>query len=103
MEASLGVAVLGLVAGQVPDDEGLVARGGEKHVGAVIRHTQVSTLSRLRDEEKKNFRVPEVSRVSRDEAKPSFSDDSIDFVYDGEMHKRVGFISHTSRSRWPKR
>lgn len=34
MERSLGVAVLGLVAGEVPDDQGLVAAGGQEHVGA---------------------------------------------------------------------
>jgi hypothetical protein len=34
VEATFGVAVRGLVTGQVPDDEGLVARSGEKHVGA---------------------------------------------------------------------
>lgn len=34
VEAPLGVAVRGLVAGQVPDDERLVARAGEKHVRA---------------------------------------------------------------------
>jgi hypothetical protein len=34
VEAPLGVTVRGLVAGQVPDDEGLVARSGEKHVRA---------------------------------------------------------------------
>ena len=34
VEAPLGVAVRGLVAGQVPDDQGLVARTREKHVGA---------------------------------------------------------------------
>jgi hypothetical protein len=33
LERSLGVAVLGLVAGEVPDDQGLVSRGGEQHVG----------------------------------------------------------------------
>lgn len=37
LERSLGVAVLGLVTGQVPDDEGLVSRGGEQHVGATER------------------------------------------------------------------
>ena len=36
VEASLGVSVLSLVAGEVPDDEGLVTRGREKHVGAEI-------------------------------------------------------------------
>jgi hypothetical protein len=35
VQAAFGVAVAGLVAGQVPDDEGLVARAREKHVGAV--------------------------------------------------------------------
>ena len=35
VEAPLGVTVRGLVAGQVPDDEGLVARRREKHVRAV--------------------------------------------------------------------
>jgi len=35
VERPLGVAVLGLIAGEVPDDEGLVSAAGEKHVGAV--------------------------------------------------------------------
>lgn len=35
MERSLGVAVLGLVAGEVPDDQGLVSAGRQEHVGAV--------------------------------------------------------------------
>lgn len=35
VERALGVTVLGLVAGEVPDDESLVARSGKKHVGAV--------------------------------------------------------------------
>ena len=34
LEGPLWVTVLRLVAGQVPDDEGLVARGGQEHVGA---------------------------------------------------------------------
>jgi hypothetical protein len=34
VKATFGVAVRGLVAGQVPDDEGLVARAREKHVRA---------------------------------------------------------------------
>lgn len=34
VQAPLGVAVRGLVAGQVPDDERLVARAGKEHVGA---------------------------------------------------------------------
>ena len=34
VKAALGVAVAGLVTGQVPDDEGLVARSREEHVGA---------------------------------------------------------------------
>lgn len=34
VEAAFGVAVAGLVTGQVPDDEGLVARSGQEHVGA---------------------------------------------------------------------
>lgn len=34
MERSLGVSVLGLVAGEVPDDQGLVSAGGQEHVGA---------------------------------------------------------------------
>lgn len=37
VERSLGVAVLGLVAGEVPDDQGLVSAGGQEHVGAVSR------------------------------------------------------------------
>ena len=35
VKAALGVAVAGLVAGQVPDDEGLVAGSREEHVGAL--------------------------------------------------------------------
>lgn len=34
MEAPLGVTVRGLVAGEVPDDQGLVARTGQEHVRA---------------------------------------------------------------------
>lgn len=34
VKASLGVSICCLVAGQVPDDQGLVATGGEEHVGA---------------------------------------------------------------------
>jgi hypothetical protein len=34
LERPLGVAVLGLVAREVPDNQGVVARGGEEHVGA---------------------------------------------------------------------
>lgn len=35
MERSLRVTVLRLIAGEVPDDQGLVAGTGQKHVGAV--------------------------------------------------------------------
>lgn len=35
VEAALGVTVVGIIAGQVPDDQALVARSGEEHVGAV--------------------------------------------------------------------
>lgn len=34
VERSLGVTVLRLVAGEVPDDQRLVTRGGQEHVGA---------------------------------------------------------------------
>lgn len=34
VEAALGVAVRGLVAGKVPDDQSLVARSRQEHVGA---------------------------------------------------------------------
>jgi hypothetical protein len=34
VQAAFGVAVRGLVAGQVPDDQSLVARAREKHVRA---------------------------------------------------------------------
>jgi hypothetical protein len=34
VERSLGVTVLRLVAGKVPDDQGLVAGSGQEHVGA---------------------------------------------------------------------
>ena len=32
METSLRIAVGGFVAGQVPDDQGLITAGGEEHV-----------------------------------------------------------------------
>jgi hypothetical protein len=34
VERSLGVTVLRLIAGKVPDDQGLVAGGRQEHVGA---------------------------------------------------------------------
>lgn len=36
LERSLGVAVLGLIAGEVPDDQSLVSAGREEHVGATV-------------------------------------------------------------------
>lgn len=36
VQASLGVTVGRLVAGQVPDDESLVTGGGEEHIGTTI-------------------------------------------------------------------
>ena len=35
VEGAFGVAVGGLITGEVPDDEGLVTRTGQEHVGAV--------------------------------------------------------------------
>lgn len=35
MERSLGVTVLRLVSGQVPDNQRLITAAGEEHVGAV--------------------------------------------------------------------
>lgn len=46
VERALGVTVLGLVAGEVPDDESLVSATGEEHVGAV---SKVSDCSRRRN------------------------------------------------------
>lgn len=37
LEGSLGVTVLGLVTGKIPDDQSLVSAGGEQHVGAERR------------------------------------------------------------------
>jgi len=37
VERALGVTVLGLVAGEVPDDESLVSATGKEHVGAVSK------------------------------------------------------------------
>lgn len=34
VQRALGVTVLGLIAGEVPDDQGLVTRGGQEHVRA---------------------------------------------------------------------
>ena len=35
MKGSLWIAVVGFVAGQVPDDESLIAGSGEEHVGVL--------------------------------------------------------------------
>ena len=43
VERSLGVTVLRLVTGEVPDDQSLVARGGQEHVGAVERGCQLAS------------------------------------------------------------
>lgn len=34
MQRLLGVTVLGLIASEVPDDQSLVTRAGQEHVGA---------------------------------------------------------------------
>lgn len=34
MERALGVTVLALITGEVPDDQSLVSASGEEHVGA---------------------------------------------------------------------
>lgn len=47
MERPLGVAVRGLITGEVPDDESVVAGTRKEHVGAV---GMVSTDSRCRDQ-----------------------------------------------------
>lgn len=44
MEGSLGIAILGLISRQIPDDERLVTTAREQHIGAVIAS---STLARL--------------------------------------------------------
>lgn len=43
LQAALGVTVSLLIAGEVPDDQGLVARTRQQHVGAKCRR-QVSTV-----------------------------------------------------------
>lgn len=35
VERPLGIAILSLITGKVPDDQGLVSATGEEHVGAV--------------------------------------------------------------------
>ncbi|KAI7974719.1 hypothetical protein EIK77_003867 [Talaromyces pinophilus] len=55
LKASLGVTVGLVVAGQVPDDQGLVATGGKEHVGAIddaiaISKNALSRTSRFRRE-----------------------------------------------------
>ena len=46
LEAALGVTVGLLVAGEVPDDQGLVARCRQQHVGAIITHQSQKLASR---------------------------------------------------------
>lgn len=36
VEAPLGVSVCGVITGQVPDDQSLIATGGQEHIGANI-------------------------------------------------------------------
>lgn len=52
VQTPLGVTVGGLVAGQVPDDQSLVARSGQEHVGAnrvsVLRIRAFSLFPRIR-------------------------------------------------------
>lgn len=36
VEAPLGVSVCGVITGQVPDDQGLIATGGQEHIRANI-------------------------------------------------------------------
>lgn len=38
VKASFGVAVVGVVAGEVPYDEGFVTAGGEEHVRAACKN-----------------------------------------------------------------
>jgi len=45
VQTALGVAVLGLVAGKVPNDQGLVSAAGEKHVGAVVFTVSAGSLT----------------------------------------------------------
>ena len=66
MEAPLGVTVRGLVAGQVPDDERLVARAGQEHVGAGRR--LVLRALRLAPNESTHFS----SEVAREVTQPEW-------------------------------
>lgn len=45
LEGALGVTVLGLVTGEVPDDQSLVTGSGQEHVGAV----EMLAIAVLRD------------------------------------------------------
>jgi len=48
VESPLGVAVLGLIASEVPDDQRLVPGGRKEHVGAVL-HMVSFMISRYLD------------------------------------------------------
>lgn len=50
LQGSLGVAVLRLVAGEVPDDQGLVSATGQEHVGAVFPVSLTDGTSAIREE-----------------------------------------------------
>jgi hypothetical protein len=47
-QRSLGVTVLGLIAGEVPDDQGLVAGSRQEHVGAVQGRPMLATQTVFR-------------------------------------------------------
>lgn len=64
LETALGVSVGGFVAGQVPDDQGLVAGSGQEHVGA--RKARVSFSFVFTDQNAAHFS----SEVAREVTQP---------------------------------
>lgn len=48
LQAALGVAVSLLIAGKVPDDQGLVAGTGQEHVGAKSRNQKSDVRTWMR-------------------------------------------------------
>lgn len=51
VERPLGVTVLGLVAGEVPDDQGLVTGRGQEHVGVLHGGSQAGDPAILQKHE----------------------------------------------------
>lgn len=90
LESPLGVAVLGLVAGEVPDDQAVVTATGEEHVGAGKDQSATKSNGIIQQ--------PASTRIAPDESSKHPEQGRAGGKSNGSR-----FIEHTSPSRWPAR